>query len=922
MQWVSLSTTHSIAAALLLASAAGSARAITPDLDFGVNGQASYQALCDAIRACEHVRYDYVNDPNPRVVGAATALIAFASQNPLADESKLTDFVDAYDTMLAGHAASDPNLDRSSNLLTGLRFTAVDSTGSLAGTNTEVGRDVIGLLGIDVPESDNYDSMKRRMVRFDRARIRSFSNSSEWMQMLVIGFSGQDLHGAPNAHLAGVLRTYLEALGFEPVPDGSPDDARFADVESALAASLPVSYTNYANRLAQPIETSVLWSAVRGAFDEVAARTDDRIAEFHAEMADEPTLIEGLANANDPGIMDQLVAEYRSRIDEVAAPRTIVASNALFLLQSTDPSVRNLAQQSLDFSDSQLETNSTMAGITSGVQYASGLATLGLGIATGNPANAIGGLTSSVLGGIGLVDAFGGVSPPSAEEQIFGEITEMRDQLEDVRAEMNMRFNRIEDQLDVMYDSMATGFNALGAQIGDLNADVEDLSREMMIARASLERIEDALWGMSSDILDSFIADDANQYLDYRDDNGVDLPYTGATSFIDAINGFFTVATFHARDTETFAGDFVSTLTVANADQVLNGESIGRNINDLRVFPAQLGLPVLWNSRVAAAGPWSQAAGAYTQIARENPWYFAYKYERELTGGGTPPELDVIIGLGESLTAAAGNARSTELFDALFDGYDGAVDDILARLDTVRFNVLNSVWLPFIDPWASVWQNVQQNAVSFTTLDGQLGLDDLPLPAGTGSNCWQIFGATNVPEIASVLVQSEARVLGVTSTEAHEAYVNAGGPNANDFGMIFRFSTVLNTNPPQHRVAASRNIRFNMYSFGDPVNINSDSQAMDLFDEDFFFWTQLRTYLITGENLENQSIHLVNGNNEQIRLDVVFDFDADQPYVGPDYIAQRLDGLQDEVWQAAASDPIIAGLSLLLPAYESLIEAY
>ena len=657
-----------LVAALALVLTAGSAVAVTPNLDFGVDDDASYQALCDAIRASEYVRYDYTYDQRPRVVGAAAALVAFASRNPLADEAQLTDFIGRYDMLLRNHAPGDPNLDRSSNLLAALRFVTPESTGALTGTDTEIGGDVIELLAIDVPEADNYDSMRSRMIRYDRARIRSFSNAAAWSRLLVIGFSGQDLNGVPNAHLAQVLKGYLESEGFEPEPDGSPDDSRFNEVNSGLAGSLPATYADYANLLAQPIETSPLWSSIQGAFGDVSAATDARIAEFRAAMQNEPTLIDGLANANNPGVMDQLVAEYRSRIDEVAAPRTIVSTNALFLLQSADPSVRNLAQQSLDFSETQLETNNTMAGITAGVQYVGGLASLTVGIATGNPGTAIGGLTSSVLGGIGLVDAFGGVSPPSAEEQIFDEVIEMREQLEDVRVEMNMRFDRIEDQLDVMYDSMANGFNALGNQIGDLSADVEDLSREMMIARASLERIEDALWGLSSDILDSFIAADANFYLDYRDDNGVDLPYSGSTSFLEALNGFFTVATFHAVETETFAGDLNSTLSVANAGDRLNGESIGRNINDLRVFPQQLGEPRLWNDRIAAPAPWAQAAGAYAQIARENPWYFAYKYERELAGGGTAPELDVIIGLGEDLTAAAANGRSTALFDAHTQG--------------------------------------------------------------------------------------------------------------------------------------------------------------------------------------------------------------------------------------------------------------
>ena len=462
-----LSQTAVIAAATL-ASVAGLAHAATPNLDFGVEDQPSYEVFCDAIRASEYVRYDYVNNPTPRVVGTVAALVTYASRNPLADDTQLTAFVNAYDGMLAAHAPGDPDLDRSSNLLAALHFSTLASDGALAGTTVEIGNEVVELLGIGVPEPDNYDSMKRRMVQFDRARIRSFSNASEWAKVLVIGFSGQDLNGAPNTHLAGALKSYIESQGFEAVPDGSPDDARFAEVDVALAGALPADYTAYAAMLAQPVETSLLWGSIQGAFADVAGRTDARIAEFQAEMAYEPTLIEGMANSNNQGIMDALVAEYRSRIDEVAAPRTIVAANAMFMLQSADPGVRNLAQQSLDFSGSQLETNNTMAGITSGVQYLGGVATLGVGIASGNPVDAIGGLTSAITGGLGLVNAFGGASPPSAEEQMFDEIVEMRDQLEDVRVEMNMRFNRIEDQLDVMYDSMADGFNALGAQIGDL----------------------------------------------------------------------------------------------------------------------------------------------------------------------------------------------------------------------------------------------------------------------------------------------------------------------------------------------------------------------------------------------------------------------------------------------------------------------
>lgn len=920
MHRVKAHTRRLVTAVGALVTIAGSAWGIEPVLDFGVEDQSSYEAFCNAIRASEYVRYDYVINQNPRVVGAATALVVFASRNPLADTDQLTAFVSTYDGMLATFAPGDTDLNRSSNLLTALRFVSPSSSGDLLGTDTRVGKDVIELLDVDVPEPDNYDSMKRRMVRFDRARIRSFSNASAWMQMLVIGFSGQDLNGAPNEHLAGVLKAYLESQGFEPMPDGSPDDARFNQINQALSDSLPADYATYEALLSQPIETSPLWSSIRGAFDDVAGQTEGRIGDFHHAMMDEPTLIEGLANANDPDIMDQLLDRYRDQISQVAQPRTIVAANALFMLQSADPSVRELAQHSLDFSESQLDINNTMAGISAGVEIVGGLAQAGIGIYTSNPGDAIEGLTSAVLGSIGIADAFGG-GGPSVEEQIYDEMTQMRDQLEDVRVEMNMRFDRIEDQLDVIYDSMATGFNALGNQIGDLTEDVEDLSREMMIARASLERIEDALWGLSSDILDSYIAVLANDMLDYRDDNGVDLPYDGPTSFLSGLNGFFTVGTFYARDTETFAGDFVSTLSVANADQVLNGESIGRNINDLRVFPAQLGLPVLLTRRVAAPAPWSQAASAYSQMAQESAWYFAYKYESELAGGGTPPELDVLIGLGEDLTRAAANGRNAALFNALFNGYNQAAADIGARIDTVRASILAAESVPFVDPWVGVGQEVAAFATPFTMLDGQNGLDDYPLPNGIDAGCWNIYGFNNYAELVSVLVKPIAASLGGSAPETHKMLVTDGWDgDSNDFAIEFRYQINGNVNGtrPDLNITRSRSLRIRMYSSGDPVNINSDSIAMDLFDEDFLFWVNLRGTLLNGQYLAGQSIFLQNGNGENIRLDVV----EDSNIAGVSFVNARLGELQDAVWTAAANDAVIQGLSLLLPNYESLIEAY
>ncbi len=857
------------------------------------------------------------------MVGAATALIAFASRNPLADEAQLTAFVSEYDGLLASHSAGDPDLDRASNLLAALRFSTPESAGDLMGTDTDIGRDVVELLGIEVPDPDNYDSMKNRMVRFDLARARGFSNAPEWVQMLVLGFSGQDISGAPNAHLAGVLRAYLESQGFEPTPDGSPDDDRFDGVTAALAASLPPDYTAYADLLAQPIETSPLWSSITGAFSDIAAQTDVRIAEFQAAMADEPTLVEGLANAGDSNYLDQLLEEYRSRIDQVAGPRTIVSTNALFMLQSADPSIRSLATQSLDLSEAQLETNDTMAGIIGGVELVGGIAQFGIGVASKDPATALSGLLSVTTTALDLADTFGS-STPSAEEQIFGQIIEMREQLEDVRVEMNIRFNRIEDQLDVMYDSMAAGFNALGEQIGDLDADVEDLSKEMMVARAALERIEDALWGMSADLLDSYIAMLANEFLDYRDDNGIDLPYGGPASFLEASSGFFTVATFHARDTETFAGEQVSTLTLDNAHERLNGESIGRNINDLRVFPAQIGEPALFNNRVAAPAPWAQASSAFAQFARESPWYFAYKYGVELAGGGSSPELDVIIDLGEDLAAVSSNARDADLFGALFSGYDQTTTEIGAAIDAVREATVRTSPYSRYDPWGGTTQDGDIQPWPITTLEGTGGTPSLTFSeAYSDERRWLLYGeAAMGAAFGSCFVRDTQG----TRIFSHTVFIRRTPGIINGVRLDFNhLARVSNPVDPWISASQSRRVEMRLYhrETGAEFHVQSDQHARDLVSE-ALFWNGLRSHLtnaLIGDNLEGQFLLIYTGlTSESLDADFLVDVTTSSH---SQYITDTLEGIQDDVWTAAANDAYINDvLSPLLSDYESLIEAY
>ncbi|HCT44221.1 MAG TPA: hypothetical protein DF699_03305, partial [Phycisphaerales bacterium] len=140
------------------------------------------------------------------------------------------------------------------------------------------------------------------------------------------------------------------------------------------------------------------------------------------------------------------------------------------------------------------------------------------------------GTASDVLGLVGL--SFGG---PGVDEQIFDQVVELRQQVEDMRIEMHERFDRIDQQLDIMYDTIVLGFDQIGDQIGDLQDDVDSIVLEIASARSQLRRLEAALYGVAEDILLTDLTNEANIVLDYRNENGVDLPYLGGSpDFITA----------------------------------------------------------------------------------------------------------------------------------------------------------------------------------------------------------------------------------------------------------------------------------------------------------------------------------------------------------------------------------------------------
>lgn len=668
-------------------------------VDVDVQNDADYARLVGAMRAAEYVRSDVIvsTNPRPRVYATLAATMAFAEQNPEASGVQVELFLGAIDTALSGYAFGDQDLNERANFYAALRFAVINEP-ALAGTDTRVGRRALALLGIVVPDPDGFESIQRRMVRYELALARPLDYRNEVFDLLVTGFYGVDPAGNAREELPALLDAYFAAEGFDPALGEVRED--MAQVNAGLAI-LPTDFAGYQLAISVSPENEALRNAVTTQLDTVRAQID-AIVGFDP-MVDDGSLDFALAGApgleesvdlamNDAAYVQSVLDELRANLEATAEARAAASAASFLMLQSQFGEIEDYATYTRDYSSIALQTNDDLSTVQSGVSIAGNLAIGIAGFYTGDPLTAAGGFLSAVTEAIGLAGVL--TSGPSVDEQTFDQVVALRMQVEVMRQEMHERFDRIDQQLNIMYNTIVSGFNAIGDQIGDLQGDVDAIIRDMAVVRSQLRRLEAALYGVAQDILLTDLTNQTNVVLDYRDENGIDLPYSGGSpDFITASESFFTYATLTSQS-EAFVGSRSnSTVNLGNAYQYVGDGPVSGFLNDLAVLPVSLGVPSLSNVDLAGIEPWSQAASAYAQLARESPWYFAYRYGRQVADynadpqNESMPELDRIVVSGDQLYSFVERIRevdgdgSSALFAALVQNYKDAAASFQAQVD-------------------------------------------------------------------------------------------------------------------------------------------------------------------------------------------------------------------------------------------------
>lgn len=592
---------------------------------FGIDSDEGYRRYLDALFIGETVRQDYLMDRRPEVFGAIAGLAAFAQLNPHATGEQLDAFAGAWRGALADAIGDELGSGDGAALFTALRHLAkVESDGVLSGANTDVGALAMELLGITFVQTDaTMTDREHRLWQLERAKTLDLTWAPEPAELLartIYGVVGDD-----RAHpgLADSARGLLAGMGYGAPANG---DGAYPEI-SALIGSMPQTLLGYHAAAASGF--GGVRSTLDASIDRLRSEQDATMAQIAQRLEAGGGLVDAWANGFDQGTIDAEIERRRQVLERLARERATLGLGTLIMELSPNFEDRRVARQYRDFSGVSLQVNQTAEDVNFGLSLAGGILDVIGGAAKRDPIAAIGGLLD--IGGA-IYNQFGD-DTPSPEEQIFDEIIELRQQVEDMREEMHDRFDRIDAKLNAVFLVLSDGLSQINETTQQIDANVRGLQRQLADVTSELRSIENRLTGLlQEDRLRDLVAA-LDEALGFRLRNTVDMPFLGADSYGEFENTFYTWSTFEASS-DAFAPKLGS---VSEADTLIGG-ALHEQVNILaRMRDELIGrTPGIYGY----ANPviFAQGADAYAQLASENPWYFAR----------TPGRAGVVIAEGEA----------------------------------------------------------------------------------------------------------------------------------------------------------------------------------------------------------------------------------------------------------------------------------
>jgi hypothetical protein len=309
---------------------------------------------------------------------------------------------------------------------------------------------------------------------------------------------------------------------------------------------------------------------------------------------------------------------------------------------------------------------------------------------------------------------------PTPEQMILDEIEELQDQVSELRTEMHDRFDRIDQALNAIYETLLERFNQIDVRLGELSGEVQEIQQVLARIESRLSRFTSNTYEWLQASGQRELRTAINGAIDYKELTGENMEFS---DYADHENVFHSWATIHAFDEleqDTQSRDYEDDDVLRELDS----RALESNIMYLATWLSKQGLPSFATTPLANLRTWAMSARAYVELRSDWPGY-----AKRIS----PTRNDRVEEVGEELRSAlqritlggtSSQPRANRaLFELLYSNYGNKYKELDERLHQIERDHLVE-WkngngrqvAPDIDLWGGAQQQTSYSPESLTTM--------------------------------------------------------------------------------------------------------------------------------------------------------------------------------------------------------------
>jgi hypothetical protein len=263
-----------------------------------------------------------------------------------------------------------------------------------------------------------------------------------------------------------------------------------------------------------------------------------------------------------------------------------------------------------------------------------------------------------------------GPSQPDKMEQVLKALKEIKEIVTQIKQEMHNRFNRIDDKLNRMLDTILEYFALVDWEIGETQVQLSEVQAGLYEVQSDLSRLERNVYTFMSDVTRQPKLEAIAGYLRYQERTGLQMAYE--PTYVDAETEFYVWARVLSKE-NVLGGPLQRSFSDDSLLTELTTYPLATNINFLSQFPqARFGLPALSNTRLSNPLDWAVASESYAQLSEEWPAHATQV---------APFRLADVRDSGQRLATALNAIASPPLFTALAQHYQASFTNVKASID-------------------------------------------------------------------------------------------------------------------------------------------------------------------------------------------------------------------------------------------------